>query len=84
MNAPATIQTPHRVAADFTFEARELAFDEHYTLTQEFEQIAADYGEAEARRVLADYDYCEDAAEYFEHHRMHFLERAREEFAEVV
>ena len=77
MNASASIP--------FEAEARDLAHDEHFVLTRRFEEIAMEYGEAEAWRQLdGNHGYCTDPADYFEQHRASFLEQAREEFAEAV
>lgn len=71
-------------AITFETEARDIASDEHFTLSRRFEEIAQEHGEAEARRQLADHGYSEDFETFYKTHRLSFLEEARELCAERV
>ncbi len=71
--------------SDFTLEARDLADDDHYSLALELEVMRnhpCDYGREAIFWWKRENDWHDDPADFFEAHRDHYLEQARELFAE--
>ena len=69
----------------FLEEARELADDDHYTLSRELEIMRdhpCDYGSEAIRWWKRDNTWRDDPAEFFEANRDYYLEQARQLFSE--
>lgn len=68
----------------FIDEARELADDDHHTLTRQLEEMREQpnyFSAAYRGDWIADHGWHEDKAAFFEANRDYYLEQARELFA---
>jgi hypothetical protein len=71
----------------FIFEARELAADDHYVLTQQLEYMrdhAFDFPARDRQEWIDEKGWCEDKEQFFQANRDHYLEEARRLFSESV